>query len=361
MSLAFYRQFRPDKFDKMVGQSPAVGLLAKCARKNEYNHAYMLTGHSGSGKTTAARILAMAVNCTEKKLGEHNPCGKCSSCMSIKEDMAMDIRELDGASNGGKDEIRRIIESALYSPVLMKKKIFIIDEAHELTAGAMTALLKPTEEPNPAVMYILCTSEYHKIPPTVASRCWLVPFLPITDKVVADYLAKLAKHIGAEIEADACMQIALVSGGNMRVAMNYIQSLLLQSDNKLTAANARTLLGLVGRDNLYSLASHIADNRTGAAMDALESIMSTSPSAAMVCRELSEIFRNAMLTAGGATSGITVSSAETSLVADLGNRIGLRRLLGFAARFTECQYSMTINHNQRWVFETLVASLCDKQ
>lgn len=360
MSEVFYRKFRPDNFDKMVGQKIAVNILTQCARKNLFHHAYLLIGHSGSGKTTAARILAMAVNCTNMKMGDHNPCGSCQSCLSIKADMAMDVCELDGASDGGKEEIRRVIESGLYSPVTLKKKVFIIDEAHELSNAAMTSLLKPTEEPNQDVLYILCTSEYNKVPSTVASRCMRIPFVPIKDGIISSYLSKLSTHIKADVEQDVFRQIAAVSGGNLRTSLNFFQSLLIQSNGKLTSDSARAMLGLVGRDDLYKIAYHIAKNSAGEALDVVESVMSTGPDVSAVCHGISEIFRNAMLFSANAKLGYTMSDMEKDSIEEISKLCTMKRLIGFVSKFTECEYSLTINHNKKWVLETLIASLCDK-
>lgn len=358
MSEVFYRKFRPNNFSKMVGQSFAVDILTQSVKKERFHHAYLFAGSSGCGKTTAARILAMAVNCTVRKPNQANPCGECDVCVAIRESMAIDVRELNGAVDGTKEEIKKVIESSLYSPVQYKYKVFIIDEAQELSSAAIATLLKPTEEPNSNVIFILCTSEYQKIPITLSSRFTRVFFTPIKEDVITDYLVKLSQHIKATVEQDACREIAAISGNNMRVALNYLETLLLQTDNRLTADQARKLIGLVGRNDLYSISKHIAERNCGAALDVLDAIVSTTPDISVLCRELSVIFRNAQLTANGATKGFSVSSLEREVIDGLAKDIGWQRLKYFTKKFTEAQYAMSIHHNKRWVLETLVANLC---
>jgi DNA polymerase III gamma/tau subunit len=173
-------------------------------------------------------------------------------------------------------------------------------------------------------------------------------------------LKKLAVHINANVEPDVCRQVSAISGGNMRIALNFFQSLLVQSDGKLTADAARQMLGLVGRDDLYKIAGHIAGNSAGAALDAVETVVSTGINVQMLVSGLSEVFRNAMLMAAEAKTGYTMADSEKDLVSNIASSCGLKRLLCFSARFTECEYSMTVNHNKKWVLETLVASLCSK-
>lgn len=280
MSEVFYRKFRPDQFHKVVGQDAAVAILKNSCEKNSFHHAYMFAGASGSGKTTCARILATAINCENREDGSALVCGKCRSCVAIREDAAVDVREMDGARKGGKDEIAKIIESGMFSPSSMKKRIFIIDEAHQLTSGAWTALLKPTEEPESHVVYIFCTSEYGKIPTTVASRFRRVNFRAVSERVIASYLKSLSEHIRKsvkkipDIDNEVLMQIAVMSSGNMRTALNYLESMLLVADDDavIDIKFAREFLGLVGRDVLYDIVDAVADGREGLALDLMTSL-----------------------------------------------------------------------------------------
>jgi len=356
---AFYRQFRPDQFKKVVGQPQAVRLLQRACERGVFHHANLFCGPSGTGKTTLARILAAAVNCEDRKEGQSEPCGNCGSCRAIRSGVSIDVSELDAGSDGGKEEIRLIIEGGRYAPSTSKMKVFIIDEAHRVTPAAWASLLKPLEEPILQVMYILCTSEYSKIPQTVASRCQRIKFRPISDEVVSDYISRLSKHIGRKCDDGACRQIAAVSAGNMRHALNYFQSMTIVSEGPITEDFAKEFLGLVGRHALYELVSAIVERKTGKALDVLESLMATSPDVQQVCNQLSEVCRNVMLIAAGASAGISLSDAETTLAKRLAEKIAAPRAAEFCNRFSEAYYAMTVNMNQKWVLESLVTQLSE--
>jgi len=343
----------------MVGQSAVTKLLTQSCTKDFFHHAYLMAGHSGSGKTTAARILAMVVNCVDRKPGEAHPCGKCHACTLIQEGSSIDVRELDGATDGGKEEIKRIVESSLFDPSELKKKVFIIDEAHELSSAAISSLLKPTEEPNSNVMYILCTSEYAKIPVAIASRCMRLNFAPLSTDVIAGYLHRLCAYLKRECTMDACNQIACISNGNMRYALNYLQSMMVNVDGEIDGDSAREFLGLIGREDLYDLAFAIAKGKAGTALDILESFLVTSPDVVTMLYHLSEIFRNSMLVRNGATVATKISNVEQQKIKDLAGELG-DEVDHFVEAFTECYRQISLNSNKKWVLQSLVSILCRK-
>lgn len=359
MSEVFYRKYRPNVFGKVVGQKTAISLLTKMCQKETFHHAYLMVGSSGSGKTTSARILASAVNCEKREKGSPDPCGTCSACQAIKMDAAIDVHELDGASDGGKEEIGKIIEAGLFAPNQLKKKVFIIDEAHQLSSAAMTSLLKPTEEPNPSIMYILCTSEYSKIPDAVSSRCCRINFMPIEDEVVSGYISSLAKHLKIECEPDVFRHIAAVSGGNMRTALNYFQSVHLVSDEGLiTGKFVADYFGLVGRDVLYELASAIAERQCGRALDIAASITATNADCNLVAKQLSDIFRNVALS-GAKVANLPMSDAEREKTEKIAKSLSILRASSFVDYFARFSYAMSVNLNNKWVLESLVAQLSE--
>jgi DNA polymerase-3 subunit gamma/tau len=358
---AYYRKFRPDQLKKMVGQPQAVKLISKACEKARFHHANLFAGPSGSGKTTLARIYASAVNCEDRPDGTAEPCGTCATCRSIRNGTCLDVIELDGATSGGKEEIKAVIEGGNFSPQGAARKIFIIDEAHKLSEAAMTALLKPIEEPKAAVMYILCTSEYAKIPQTITSRCQRIKFRPIPDEVVSHYVSRLGLHLSMQISDGACRQIASVSNGNMRTALNYFQSMTIASDGPITDESATEFLGLVGRQPLYELAGAIAERKTGKALDILESVLATSPDVHAVCFQLEEVFRNVMLVSAKASKGMSLSDVEAKAVAVLAEKIPALTAAEFCDNFSACYDSLERNMNQKWVLESLVTKLSEPQ
>jgi len=371
MKEVFYRQFRPNQFSKVVGQDAAMAILKSNCSSDSWHHAYMFAGHSGSGKTTSARILAAVVNCENRSPGSHEACWNCSSCISIKEGAAIDCREIDGGSNGGKEEIKKVIESSLFSPSVMKKRVFIIDEAHQLTSAAWSSLLKPTEEPGSHVIYIFCTSEPGKIPDTIASRLRRVYFRPVRSSVIADYLFKLSNHLRnnlkrniPECSMEACLQIAEAADGNLRDALNYLESLFLvaNSDTAITVDHARAFLGLVGRDSLYEIVDAIADGNSGKALDITISLEETGPDLVLMMKELGTVLRKLMLFCNGANSGaVAATDDERKMLTAISAKVDRRKSKLYCGIFCDALRAFDVKMERRWVLETLVARLSDPE
>jgi len=355
----FYRKFRPDQLHKLVGQKPVVDLLTKSCEKETFHHAWFFCGHSGSGKTTAARILATIINCERRAPHSAKACGECPTCLAIRAGCCPDVIELDSSSEGGKVEIQRILESGNYAPVDAKRKVFIIDEFHEVTKGGIGALLQPLEEPLPTTMFILCTSEPAKVPQVISSRCFRVSFRPVAAETISFYLGKLADHLKVQCEKGALDHVASISNGNLRHALNYFQSMLLVAEQPVTAAAALEFLGLAGREALYGLAEQVAAHETGKALDTMENLLATTPDAGQVCLDLSEIFRNAMLFAAGASAGLCVTPAEAERCKAIASLIGAPRLAAFSWNFADAYVALSLNKNPKWVLEALIVKLSE--
>ncbi len=366
MKEVYYREFRPNQFTKVVGQDPAMTILKSGFQNDSLHHAYLFAGHSGSGKTTSARILAAVVNCEHRANGSSEACWKCDSCTSVKEGASTDFREIDGGSQGGKEEIKKIIECSMFRPSRMKKRVFVIDEAHELSSAAWSSLLKPTEEPDSHVMFIFCTSEYAKVPNTVASRCRRVNFRPVKQNVIADYLVSLSNHmrvnLGREIPTctkGACMQIAAVSDGNLRDALNYLESMFIVKgvDKKIDIDEAREFLGLVGRDLLYDIVDAVVERKTGKALDLMVSVGETAPDFRQLCNELGKVFRNVMHLSCGLSSVVKVIDEEHKILTKIVSNVSVERACLFCGMFADAIRAFEVNSDKRWVLESLVARL----
>ncbi|MCX7750059.1 MAG: DNA polymerase III subunit gamma/tau [Candidatus Bipolaricaulota bacterium] len=238
--LSLYRRFRPQRFADVVGQDLVVATLRRAVAAGKLGHAYLLSGQRGVGKTSVARILARAANCLAPKDGE--PCNRCQSCLRILAGQSLDVVEIDGASNRGVDQIRRLREEVAYVPAGSRYKVYIIDEVHMLTGEAFNALLKTLEEPPPHVLFIFATTEPHKVPATVLSRCQAFEFGPIPDEAIARVLAQVAQAEGIALEPGAAELIARRSRGALRDALVVLDQ--LGHGGAITEARVVELLGL---------------------------------------------------------------------------------------------------------------------
>ncbi len=244
-NLVLYRKYRPQKFAEVVGQPHVVTTIINAISQEKIAHAYLFCGPRGCGKTTIARLLAKAVNCEKKDSPE--PCNQCSSCKEIIENRAIDIVEIDAASHRGIDEVREIRESVRFSPTKLKYKVFILDESHQLTSGAENALLKVLEEAPEHVIFVLATTEPHKMTSTVVSRCQRFDFRKITAKEIVERLKKIAKKEGYKAEEEALLMIASSAGGSLRDAVGLLSQVLafIKEGDILKKEDVKDLLGVV--------------------------------------------------------------------------------------------------------------------
>lgn len=270
--IALYRKFRPAEFSDVKGQDHIVTTLKNQICADRIGHAYLFCGTRGTGKTTIAKIFARAVNCEHPIEG--SPCGECASCKAIASGVAMNVIEIDAASNNGVDSIREIREDVSYSPTEGKYKVYIIDEAHMLSAGAFNALLKTLEEPPSYIIFILATTEVHKIPITILSRCQRYDFRRITVKTIKDRLLALMEQEQVEVEERALTYIAKAADGSMRDALSLLdQCIAFYLGEKLTYDHVLEVLGVVDMDVFSSLFRKICSMELLPAIQQLEQII----------------------------------------------------------------------------------------
>ncbi len=245
-NLVLYRKYRPKSFSKLVGQEHVVQTLTNAINSGIISHAYLFSGPRGSGKTTVARLFAKSLNCLDRKDNAFEPCNKCDSCSEIMNNRSMDLIEIDAASHRGIDEMRDLREGIRFSPSKSKYKVFIIDEAHQLTKEASNALLKTLEEPPAHAILILATTELHKMIPTIISRCQRFDFRKLTIEEIIKKMESIIKEEKVMIEKSALELIALNAGGSIRDAESLLGQVLTFSDNKeIKAEDIKSLLGLV--------------------------------------------------------------------------------------------------------------------
>jgi len=268
--LALARKYRPQRFADLVGQDPIRTTLERAVATNRVAHAYLFAGPRGSGKTTTARLVAKAMNCAKRREGEAEPCNDCPSCLEITAGTSMDVLEIDGASNRGIEEIRNLRENVKYAPSGGKSKVYIIDEAHQLTDFAWNALLKTLEEPPEHVRFVFATTEPLEVPDTIASRCQVFEFRRLRAEELVRHLMDVAKAEGAKLDDDAAVLIARASEGSVRDALSRLDQALSVSPDGVTAAVVAQALGLAGLDAYFELGEALASRDPKAALETLD-------------------------------------------------------------------------------------------
>ncbi len=292
MYQVLYRKWRPKVFADVAGQPQVTVTLKNELMAGRIAHAYLFTGSRGTGKTTCAKIMAKAVNCLHPVEGD--PCGECEICRAADSGSLMDIVEIDAASNNGVDNIRSLREEANFTPAAARYRVYIIDEVHMLSIGAFNALLKTLEEPPAHVIFILATTEVHKLPATILSRCQRFDFRRIPPEEIADRLDYVVRQEQAEIEPQAALLIARLADGALRDALSLLDQCLGRSKN-ITIEVVNQTAGLVGRDYLFELTDAIRQKDSAHALELIDQLHHSSKDMARLCEELSAHFRNLML------------------------------------------------------------------
>lgn len=324
MHQALYRKYRPQTFDDVCGEEHVSSVLRYEAKMQKFSHAYLFFGPRGTGKTTCAKILAKVMNCESPVNG--NPCGKCYSCTAIDSGTAPDVVEMDAASNTGVDYIRDIRDDVSFLPAMLKRRVYIIDEVHMLSVSAFNALLKTLEEPPEHVVFILATTELHKLPATIVSRCQRFDFRRIKTDVIAKRLSYIAGQEGIPLEPDAAKVIAKQSEGGMRDAISLFE-LCSSGGHDVTAERTTEILGLTDTELLYKTAVAVARRDTKTIFDIIRTVVSSSKDVAVYWSELTSFWRDMMVSK-------YLSDSETADYLDLTDP-EIRVLNDAARRFTK--------------------------
>ncbi|ADU25752.1 DNA polymerase III subunit gamma/tau [Ethanoligenens harbinense] len=307
MYQALYRKWRPRTFEDVAGQPQIVATLLGELRAGRVAHAYLFTGSRGTGKTTCAKILAKAVNCLHPQNGD--PCGECAVCRGIDDGSLTDVVEIDAASNNGVDSIRALREETVYTPAAAKYRVYIIDEAHMLSAGAFNALLKTLEEPPAYVLFILATTEAHKIPATILSRCQRFDFRRIPPADIAARLLYVAEQEHIPLTQDGAEAIARLADGALRDALSLLDTCANGGGDAVDEEAVARAAGLAGRDYLYALSDAVHAGDAPQALRTLDELYASAKDADRLCEELIGHFRAIMLTQAGSIPPVSASEA----------------------------------------------------
>lgn len=361
MYQVLYRKWRPKTFDDVSGQEHITTTLVNELKSGRINHAYLFTGSRGTGKTTCAKILAKAVNCLSPENG--NPCGKCENCIAAEDGSFQDIVEMDAASNRRIDDIRSVIDGAVFTPAKGKYKVYIIDEVHMLTQEAFNALLKTLEEPPAHVIFILATTEVHKLPATIISRCQRFDFHRINPHVIKDRLKYVVEQEGCSITDDAALLIAAIADGALRDALSLTDRCIGLGGGEITLSVVREAAGLSGRGYVYDMASSCINKNCGEALELIAKLYGESKDMARLCEELTEHFRNLMLlkSVKNPDDILVVGRDELEVLKSHAERISLSEIVHIMDVLGSAFERMNRGADSRTEMETAVVKLCSPQ
>ncbi|HIS68278.1 MAG TPA: DNA polymerase III subunit gamma/tau [Candidatus Gallacutalibacter stercoravium] len=360
MYQVLYRKYRPKVFADVVGQPQVTVTLRNELQAGRIAHAYLFTGSRGTGKTTCAKILAKAVNCLHPVEGD--PCGDCEICRGIDSGAVMDVVEIDAASNNGVENIRNLREEASFTPAAARYRVYIIDEVHMLSIGAFNALLKTLEEPPAHVIFILATTEVHKLPATILSRCQRFDFKRIASEDIADRLSDVAKREGAALEREAALLIARLADGALRDALSLLDQCMGRS-REVTQAVVTETAGLASREHLYELAQAALEQRPAQALEVINQLHEASKDMVRLCEELISHFRSMMLlkTIKDARDLIVLPAEEYARLEEQAARFSLPEILHVMNTLQDAMERMFRGGDRRTEMEMTAIKICSPE
>ena len=358
MYQALYRKYRPQTFDDVVGQLPVTQTIKMQLQSGRLSHAYLFTGSRGTGKTSSAKILAKAVNCENPQDG--NPCNCCSSCMAIDSGACMDVLEIDAASNNGVDNVRDLRDDAIYSPSQVKMRVYIIDEVHMLSISAFNALLKIIEEPPEHLLFILATTELHKVPATILSRCQRFAFRRISQEDIAARLQYVAYQEKIDLDDSAARILARLADGGMRDGLSLLDQCASATDGELTAEKVYACLGIAGIQDCGKMMHYIAKQDSAQVMQMLDRFYAEGKEMGALVDELACLTRDLLMLKTAPKDGVSMLSgiATDREVAALVQQFSVGELVRMMNLLQQTLSGFSKSSNRRLDTELCLLNLC---
>ena len=346
---------RPQRFEDLVGQEFVVSTLKNAIEQGRIAHAYLFSGPRGVGKTTSARLLAKALNCVNGPTAE--PCDQCDNCRGIAKGSSLDVIEIDGASNTGVNDVRVIKEEVMFPPTSSRYKIYIIDEVHMLSQSAFNALLKTIEEPPEYVVFIFATTETQKVPATIRSRCQQFNFQLIPLETIKGLLAQAASEMGIDAEDEALFWIAREATGSMRDAYTLFDQVVAFSNGKITLAQIREKLGLVGIDRINAIMQDVLAKNQSGSLDKIHSLLAKGVSIEQIIKDFTEYFRSLLLIRKGVKSENVLGEQVSSFPAEIRGAFNEEQLEAALDMFLNLYRDIRYSLNPRFELELAISKL----
>ena len=358
---ALYRKYRPQAFDDVVGQGAVTQTLKTQLQKDQLSHAYLFTGSRGTGKTSCAKILAKAVNCLHPVDG--NPCNRCEACRSIDSGSCMDVLEIDAASNNGVDNVRDLRDDAIYSPSQVKKRVYIIDEVHMLSISAFNALLKIIEEPPEHLLFILATTELHKVPATILSRCQRFSFRRISQEDIAARLQFVAYQENIELDDAAARVLARMADGGMRDGLSLLDQCASATAGELTAERVYQCLGIAGEQQAARLLGFIARQDARQALELFNRLYADGKDLSALLDELACLCRDLLVLKTAPDAGLTMLSgvAQEKEAVALARQISQAELVRMMNLLQTTLTTFTRSASRRMDAELCILNMCQPE
>jgi DNA polymerase III subunit gamma/tau len=357
------RKYRPQRFSEVIGQDHVTRTLKNAIEQQRIAHGYIFSGHRGIGKTTIARILAMALNCRSTDRPTPEPCGVCDSCVEVRAGSAVDVIEIDAATNRGIDEIRELREAARYRPARDRYKIYILDEAHQITDAAFNALLKTLEEPPPHIVFMMATTQPEDIPQTIRSRCQHFSFHAVKFDEIVGQLADIARRENIEADDEALAVLAEAGDGSMRDALSIMDQAIACCGTRLSGELVRGLAGTVGSEVFEDLMGTVARNSSEEALRLLDRLMTEGQNPAHFAKQLVRFLRNTVVArvAGGSSPLLQISSDERARVARVAEQFSEEDLARFLQIMLRTFDELGYRQEQRFHLELGVLKMVHAQ
>ena len=359
MYQALYRKWRPKTFSDVIGQSHITETLQKQVAEGRTSHAYLFTGTRGTGKTTCAKILARAVTCRLPENG--NPCNQCPACLGIETGTICDVLELDAASTNGVDQVRALRDAAVYTPAAVRKRVYIVDEVHMLSTPAFNALLKILEEPPAHLMFILATTELHKVPATIKSRCQQFAFKRISPKAIADRLAYVAEQEGLTLTAPAAALLARLADGGLRDGLSLLDQ-CSGGGGEITEETVLSVLGLAGSRRTAQILDSVSRRDTAGALQGLDELYRDGKDMGALLGELSSLVRDLLIrkTAPEGGQGLLTGGYEEKTLRALAEGFTAAELVQMMGILQKAQADLYRSSSRRLDAELCLIRLCDR-